>query len=611
MADMFSEILRMSVQGSIVILAVLALRLVLKKAPKRAICLLWLLAGLRLLVPWQIESPVSLQPDYDRMTQQESGYAESDRDDQAVRGEILDKHGELLVGKPLASEIQASEPVSEGGQSRGEILDKNGEVLVGKLLSSDTRTQAAGNWKIWCGWLWLAGMAALALSSVVSYLHLKKTVGSSVIHSEGVWVCGNIDTAFVLGFLRPQIYLPVGLTEREQTFILAHERSHIARHDQWWKLLGYTALALHWFNPLAWLGYALLCRDLEMACDESVIKGMDVNDRKAYSAALVSCSSVHRSIAACPVAFGEVSVKERVRFVLKFKKPGFWITVLAVTAAIGVAVFFLTSPGETMEEKAVASLYAELEQLQSAENLHLEISTTIDGEYDYYEGHEQEFLKSGDDWYRVIDMKTKDGTYQEYYLHSNRVQVVRRESDNIPDLESLDWRELPEEYQVQLYPLLTQDWKQCEVLEVREEASEDGGVITVVLQGNMEETSEKTYYAHTHEFHLDENHRLVGVVEYSHADKYINDRGFSGRFDMESWSVVRFLETDTKRSREMIREIIDTKMAEVPERDLDIYLGTVTICEDPNCTDASHNHSAEDCSDSSCTDPAHGHHHGH
>lgn len=356
MKPLFSDILQVSLQGSVVILAVMLLRLALKKAPKRTICLLWLLAGLRLLVPVQIESPVSLQPDYDRVSQQEweqPGAAPED-DYAQSRGEILDAQGNVLVSKPLVSE-----PVSDAAQSRGEILDRHGNVIVGKPLSSDVQVptgEAAPDWQFWIPYIWLAGVAAMALVSLLSYLQLKETVEDSVILTEGVWICSKIDTAFVLGFLRPQMYLPLGLTEQEQTFVVAHEHSHIARRDHWWKLIGYTALALHWFNPMVWLGYVLLCRDLEMACDEAVVATMDLSQRKAYSAALVSCSAIHRSIAACPVAFAEVSVKERVMHVLSFKKPAFWITVLAVAAAVFVAVFLLTSPEKAFEPLEIPAL---------------------------------------------------------------------------------------------------------------------------------------------------------------------------------------------------------------------------------------------------------------
>lgn len=338
-------ILTISTQGGIVILAVAVLRLLLKKAPKRFICLLWLLAGLRLLLPFQIESNLSLQPNYNRGSVWEGAQTIVAPEDHSGHGwgEILDAQGNVLVSKPL-------EPIP----GRGEILDSQGNVLVSEPLGTvgqiPNTEKTETNWKNFLPYIWVLCMVAMGASSVTAYLQLKKRVRDSVILSDGVWVTGNIDTAFVLGFFRPQIYLPVWLAEEHREFVLAHERSHIARRDHWWKLLGYLTLSIHWFNPLVWLGYILLCRDLEMACDENVVKTMDLSRRKAYSAALVSCSAVHPTIAACPVAFGEVSVKERVKHVLNFKKPGFWISLVAILAAILVAVFLLTSPGKEQEE---------------------------------------------------------------------------------------------------------------------------------------------------------------------------------------------------------------------------------------------------------------------
>lgn len=568
-----ADFLRLSTQGSIVILAVAALRLVLKKAPKRLICLLWLLAGLRLLLPFQIESSLSLQP------RQAAGVLPAVRQDDdygEARGEILDAEGNLLAGKPLESSpgrgeisdsegnVLAEKPLKDPS-GRDEILDDQGQQIIGTTNKTD--------WTNFLPYIWLLGVAAMGASSVAAYLRLKKRVRDSVVLEEGVWVTGSIDTAFVLGFFRPRIYLPVWLEEGHREFVLAHERSHIARRDHWWKLLGYVALSLHWFNPIVWLGYILLCRDLEMACDENVVKAMDLSRRKAYSAALVSCSAVHHTIAACPVAFGEICVKKRVKNVLNFKKPGFWITLAAVLAAISVAVFLLTSPGMTMEEKVTESLYEQLDKLQAADDVHFEISIKLAGEYDYYTGQEQEFWKHGDDWYRVIEMETREGTYWEHYLQAGDIQYVSRDSEQIPRLESLDWQIMPEEYREEPYSLLTRNWREFKVLEVREE----DGVYTVLIQDHLEGDSKVTYYEHTHAFQLDENYQLVGLVEYSKADKYMDGHdGTAGRFNMESWSEVRFMEADAEKNAGIISGVLEEILS---SWDFDIFLGYVTIIE--------------------------------
>ena len=160
----------------------------------------------------------------------------------------------------------------------------------------------------------------------------------------GGWECDRIETAFILGFIRPNIYIPMGMTPEEQRYILAHERTHLDKGDHWFKMVGFLALALHWFNPLVWAAYILLCKDIEIACDERVVQFMELDERKAYSAALLNCSTNRAHFAACPVAFGEVSVKERIKSVLSYKKPGFWISLVGVIAIVFVAVCLVTSP---------------------------------------------------------------------------------------------------------------------------------------------------------------------------------------------------------------------------------------------------------------------------
>ena len=335
MVQMFEQVLHASFYGGILILAVCLLRLLLKNAPKRLTCLLWLLVGLRLLLPFEIRSDFSLQPKLPQ-TEQTARIQPAESDNEA-RGEILNVQGEVL----------ATRPMNQGG---GEILDSQGNVLVTQPLKP-----AAADKKVTLDsllpWLWLAGVAVMGVYSLAAYLRLKRRVRDCIVLEEGIWFCPGLDTAFVLGILRPQIYLP-GLAEAEMGFVVAHEKAHIARKDHWWKFLGYAALAVHWFNPLVWLGYVLLCRDLERACDEAVIRALDLADRKAYSQALLSCAARHSLIGACPVAFGEVSVGERIKSVMNYKKPKFWICLLAVLSVIVAAVCFLTVPSTEDEEIA-------------------------------------------------------------------------------------------------------------------------------------------------------------------------------------------------------------------------------------------------------------------
>lgn len=321
------KVVQLSLSGSLVILAVMGLRLLLRNAPRRVFCLLWLLAGLRLMLPFEIESRFSLQPKLG-----------------AVIPELVQQMDELQVSHPPyyehSGDIRNIPAVTPGLQSAMEEPEfaETPQLTAEPTVNVDYTAVAA--------WLWVSGAAGLLTYSLLSYIRLKRRVRSAVILEEGIWACRNTDTAFVLGFFRPQIYLPVGLSDQEQRLILKHEKVHIARLDHWSKAVGFVVLAVHWCNPLVWAAFTLLCRDMEMACDEAVVKSMTVQERKAYTAALLQCSARANRIGGCPVAFSEVSVKRRIVNVLKYKKKGFWIIVAAVIAVAVVAVCLLTSPVE-------------------------------------------------------------------------------------------------------------------------------------------------------------------------------------------------------------------------------------------------------------------------
>ena len=359
MNELFRNVLSASFYGSIVIAAVLVLRLVLKKAPKKYVCLLWTLAGLRLLCPFEIESSFSLQPDVEQFSRVQTVIAET-------------RESEMLPAMPVDTSVQADTPMPE------DVLAESVEAFTPEVKKAET---AAIEYDVIAAWIWMFGACALVVYSVFSYLRLKRMVREAVRIEKGVWECSGLDTAFVLGYFRPQIYLPMGLSEDSRQFILDHERMHMKRFDHWFKLLGFIALAVNWFNPLVWLSYILLCRDIEMACDESVVKNMALEERKAYSAALLRCSSSHRSIAACPVAFGEVSVKQRIVSVLNYRKKGFWFSLIAIIAVVFVAACFLTSPEE--EEQDLSFLnYENAIPLASERDVFFAVHYVSEGESD-------------------------------------------------------------------------------------------------------------------------------------------------------------------------------------------------------------------------------------
>lgn len=192
--------------------------------------------------------------------------------------------------------------------------------------------------------VWAIGIAALLIYTLVSYLRLKDKISTAVKVYDNIYQSENVISPFVLGIIKPKIYLPFNIEENEMPYVIAHEQAHIRRKDHWWKPFGFLILTTHWFNPLVWLGYVLLCRDIELACDEKVVKEMNTEQRADYSQALLTCSVNRRVIAACPLAFGEAGVKDRVKTVLNYKKPAFWIIVVGIIASAAVAVCFLTNP---------------------------------------------------------------------------------------------------------------------------------------------------------------------------------------------------------------------------------------------------------------------------
>lgn len=314
MAEIFQKALNMSIAAGWLILAVIALRLLLRRAPKRFRLLLWAVVGLRLALPWSIESALSLIPS--AQTLPEGIMLE--------RAPVLDTGISALNGAINPGFTAAFTP--ELGVSANPL-----QVLLPIAAA-----------------FWMLGAAAMLLWALVSWLRLRKRVREAVRLEENVYE-GEIASPFVLGLFRPRIYLPFSLENGERELVLAHERAHITAGDHIIKPLGWLLLAAHWYNPLVWLAYALFCRDIELACDERVVRGLSLSDRADYSQALLDLSRPRGGVRACPLAFGESSVKGRVKSVLSYKKPVFWLVLLAVVVCVGAAVCFLTDPKEEAE----------------------------------------------------------------------------------------------------------------------------------------------------------------------------------------------------------------------------------------------------------------------
>lgn len=310
MEELFLKLVNMSITASYLVLAILILRLLLRKAPRWIHVTLWGLVGLRLVFPFSIESVLSLIPSVEPLPQ-EFLYAATPQ---------------IQTGIPYVNNM---------------LNPLIAQSLTPAELTSANPTQI---WSFIFSQVWLLGVVILGLYALISYLVIRAKVRPSIRVGGKLYLCDTIDTPFILGIRKPRIYLPSELDQATADHVVAHENAHLKRRDHWWKPLGFLLLTVYWFNPVIWLAYVLLCRDIETACDEKVIRDMDPAYKKAYSEALLRCSVPRRLIAACPLAFGEVGVKDRIKSVLNYKRPAFWVIVVAVILCIVVAVCFLTDP---------------------------------------------------------------------------------------------------------------------------------------------------------------------------------------------------------------------------------------------------------------------------
>lgn len=310
MSEFFLKIVNMSISASWVVVAVLALRFCLKKAPKWVNVLLWGIVAVRMVFPFSIESVLSLIPSAETISPTI----------------MMEQTPSVQTGVPALNHV--INPVISGSFTPVPGASANPLQIWIPVLTG----------------IWLFGIAALFLYSAVSYWRLRRKVCEAVILRGNIYQSEKVCSPFVLGIINPKIYLPYHMDSREMDHVIAHEQTHIRRKDHWWKPLGFLLLTIHWFNPLMWLSYILLCRDIELACDEKVIREMGNEQRADYTQALVACSVNRRVIAACPLAFGEVGVKERVKSVMNYKKPAFWIVLASVIVCAVIAVCFLTNP---------------------------------------------------------------------------------------------------------------------------------------------------------------------------------------------------------------------------------------------------------------------------
>ena len=298
MNTVFTEILDMSVTASFMIAVILLIRPLTARVSKNISCILWALAGLRLVLPFSLKSKVSAVPDLQVLTPEIAP---------GITSEVI----------PEAAPTLSSTPVTESSS-----ID---------ILSV-----------LWI--VWLCGIALLVIYTAVSFMLIKRKTAISLHETDNVYICDGIKGAFILGSFKPRIYIPSDTPEEQKQHVIAHENAHIRRLDYLWKPLGLFVAILHWFNPLVWIGYILLCRDIELACDEAVTRNMTVDSKKSYTRALLECAVAGSRYRPSPLAFGEVGVKDRIKSILNYRKPAFWLSFGVMAICIVVAVTFMTDP---------------------------------------------------------------------------------------------------------------------------------------------------------------------------------------------------------------------------------------------------------------------------
>ena len=336
MEAVFLKLLNMSITASWLVFAVFLLRILFRKAPKFVSMLLWALVGIRLVCPFSLKSILSVIPN----------------------------------PEPVPSEILTAEhPVIQSGISA--VNETMNPVLSETFApSAETGASPLGSLAFIASVLWLCGIGVLLLYTAVSYRRIHKSVREAALYQGNVWLCDRIDTPFILGVLRPRVFLPSDIEKADLPYVLAHEQAHLKRRDHLWKPLGFLLLTVYWFNPVLWVAYILFCKDMELACDERVLRTLGAACKKPYSNALINCSVPRKRISACPLAFGETGVKERVRSVLNYKKPAFWLAAVAVVAVAVAALVFLTNP-ETENVQTLADITQSSALFDNVETLKL------------------------------------------------------------------------------------------------------------------------------------------------------------------------------------------------------------------------------------------------
>lgn len=332
MADLFNEILNMSINASWLILAVILMRLIFSKAPKWIRGIMWAMVGIKLLIPFSLETALSLLPSAKTIPQ-----------------EIIHSHNPDNIGGTEILGYIGNNPVSYS------LSIQNGSLIFNEYCAPDAVTvNPLLIIMTVSSVLWIIGLAALLIYTVISTLRLKNKISTAVLLRDNIYQSEAVDSPFIFGIIKPKIYIPFTLSQDTLQYVEAHENAHMKRFDHVTKLIGFIILCLHWFNPFVWLAYSLFCKDIELACDEKVIRNMEIEKRKEYATAILDCGISRRRIAAYPLAFGETSIKSRIKNALSYKKPTLWVIIVAVIACIGVGIGFMTNPDKKNENPSTS-----------------------------------------------------------------------------------------------------------------------------------------------------------------------------------------------------------------------------------------------------------------
>lgn len=314
MSDIFLKLLNMSLTASWLIVVVVILRLIVRKTPRWIICLLWGFVAIRLVCPFSIESPFGLVPS-----------------DEVIPKNILSEaHHKLYITTGVKTlDAMVNGYLGDTYHEVTSVVYDYGNILMSKL-----------------GVIWICGVFGLLLYVVIMNLRLRRHLKESILLQEKICLCDYVRSPFIFGFFHPYIYLPSGIDESDMEYVIAHEKAHLQRGDHIWKMAAFLILAIYWFNPLSWIAFILFCKDIELACDEKVIKNMSAAEKKEYSESLLSCSFKKRIAIVYPLAFGELGVKQRVKSILSYKKPTFAVLFLSFLAVIVIGICFLTNASQ-------------------------------------------------------------------------------------------------------------------------------------------------------------------------------------------------------------------------------------------------------------------------